>query len=50
MLDSEGCAKIFIKSLDAGIGEDFSIENARYRKVFIATDADPDGAQISNLI
>lgn len=49
MLDSEVVQDI-VKCLDAGIGEDFSIENARYRKVFIATDADPDGAQISNLI
>lgn len=39
-----------IKCLDSGVGKDFSMEDARYQKVFIACDSDPDGAAISNLL
>lgn len=38
------------KCLDAGIGDDYNHANARYNKIFIATDADPDGAAIGNLL
>lgn len=38
------------KCLDAGIGEDFDLDNARYQRVIIAADADPDGGQIASLL
>lgn len=39
-----------IRCLDAGFGEDYNHENARYQKVIIAADADPDGSNIRCLI
>lgn len=39
-----------IKCLDAGVGDDFDIDNARYQRVFLACDADVDGGQIASLL
>ncbi|MGN0748057.1 MAG: type IIA DNA topoisomerase subunit B [Christensenellales bacterium] len=42
--------RTIISALETGVGEDFNIDNLRYHKVIILSDADQDGAHIRAIL
>ncbi len=42
--------RTIISALETGVGEDFNIDNLRYKKVIILSDADQDGAHIRAIL
>lgn len=49
VLENDECRSI-ITALGTGIGEDFELDNLKYNKVIILSDADQDGAHIRALL